>query len=462
MKKTVALLLSLMLAAGVFASCGNKDTKEETGNPSQTVTDNAGGANEENAESDESIDTSAYTPEGIIDSIYAQKSPLFPIGFMPLDMSDKDSYTTYLGLEDVSVIKEAAVSESMMGSQAFSLVVARVNDGENAKEIAEKMKDGINPRKWICVGADDIKYTSVGDLICFCMISTEYAEDFTADDAINAFTKVVNGEAAYIEASEETIPEDFTEENIDVTDGEIGEETDAEEAPEESTSDKENNTSESKPAEQETPAGTQQPMQPAEDVEEPAEQPEANTPAEEPEEVPAEPENVPAADPENTPAEAPVETPEAETPEEAPEEAPAETPTETVSLEGIINKMYEIKMPEFMLGFIPVDMSDEFAYGTYLGINDPSKIAEAVVSEPMIGAQAYSLVVARVAPGQDANAIANEMKAGIDPRKWVCVEADDIKVTVSGDLICFCMISTDFADAFTAQDAMDAFKSVAK
>lgn len=129
-------------------------------------------------------------------------------------------------------------------------------------------------------------------------------------------------------------------------------------------------------------------------------------------------------------------------------------------LESIINDMYAIKAPQFMLGSIPVDMTDEFSYNTYLGINDPAKIVEAVVSEAMIGSQAYSLVVARVAPGVDANAVAGEMKAGINPRKWICVEADDIKTAVVGDLVCFCMIDTEYAADYTAQDAIDSFISV--
>lgn len=413
MKKTAALLLALMLATGAFASCGNKDKNEETKAPDSTVTGNAAVEGEKEEENNAAADTSAFTAEGIIESIYAQKAPEFMIGFMPVDLNDKDSYTTYLGLEDISAIKEVAVSESMIGAQAYSLVVARVNEGENATEIAEKMKNGINPRKWVCVEADDIKYTAIDDLICFCMISSQYKEAFTADDAINAFAKVVSGEAEY---KTPEVPE------IDVV---PEEETTDEILPEEETADE---------------------ILPEEEITEDA----GNTPAASPEETPAEPEEVPAED--NAPAASPEETP------ASPEEAPAQTN----SLEEIINKMYEKKAPGMMLGFIPVDLNDEDSYTTYLGIKDPSKIAEVAVSEAMMGAQAYSLVVARVAPGQDANAVANEMKAGINPRKWICVEADDVKVTVSGDLICFCMISTVFSEEYTAQDAMDTFKAIAK
>lgn len=424
MKKTLAILLSLMLAAGVFASCGGK---EDTKNPSEGIENVEDGANNE---ASGTVDTSAFTTQGIIDSIYAQKAPLFIYGSIPVDMTDKDSYMTYLGIEDISKIKEATVSESMMGAQAYSLVVARVADGVDAKAVAEEMKAGINPRKWICVEADDVKVTTAGDLICFCMISTEYKEAMTADDAINAFTKVVNGEAKYAEASEEVLPEEIPE--ADVTDGVIPEDGNTETAPDDSKAEEsvlpEDNTSGDK-------AGT----------------------------VPEEEQSPAVNEEENVPAEMPEILPDEALSEEVPEGTDANTEiVGATGLEAIINDMYAIKAPQFMFGTMPVDLTDEFSYGTYLGIKDPSKVVEAVVSEPMIGAQAYSLVIARVAPGQDAAAVAAEMQAGIDPRKWVCVEADDVKVTTKGDLICFCMISTDFAEDYTAEDAMNAFKSVVK
>lgn len=460
MKKTLAIALSLMLAAGVFASCG-KNKNEDVKTPGTDIENAAGDTTENSAESNENestegVDTSAFTTQGIIDSIYAQKAPLFMYGSIPVDMTDKDSYMTYLGVEDISKIKEATVSESMMGAQAYSLVVARVADGVDAKAVAEEMKAGINPRKWICVEADDVKVTTAGDLICFCMISTEYKEAMTADDAINAFTKVVNGEAEYIEVSEEALPEE------EITDEEI-----VDEIPETDVEDvviPENGNTETAPNDSK--------------AEEPV-LPEDNTSGDKAETVPEEEQSPAVNEEENVPAETPEVLPEEVLPEEAlpeevlpeeeviPEEVPEGTDANTeivgaTGLEAIINDMYAIKAPQFMFGTMPVDLTDEFSYGTYLGIKDPSKVVEAVVSEPMIGAQAYSLVIARVAPGQDAAAVAAEMQAGIDPRKWVCVEADDVKVTTKGDLICFCMISTDFAEDYTAEDAMNAFKSVVK
>ena len=166
---------------------------------------------------------------------------------------------------------------------------------------------------------------------------------------------------------------------------------------------------------------------------------------------------------ENTPAVNPEEVEGEIADDEIAEDEIFEEEVEVSALAGIVDEIYAHKAPMFMYGTMPVDLTDEFSYTTYLGLSDVSKIEDAVVSESMIGAQAYSLVVAKVKEGQDAAAIAEEMKAGIDTRKWICVEADDVKVTTSGDLICFCMISSDFAPDFTAQDAIDGFmKAVAK
>ena len=397
MKKTLAVILSLVLAAGVFAACGKKNDKNDVNSDAEIS------------------DTSAYTLQGIVDSIYAQKAPLFMYGTMPVDLEDEFSYNTYLGLDDPSSIKEAVFSESMIGAQAYSLVIARVNEGQDATKVAESMKAGINPRKWVCVEADDVKVTTYGDLVCFVMISSEYKDTITADDIVNAFTNIMNGEAKYEEGAMPNIPE-MPEENFeeemeesDITEGELEDEV-------------------------------------------------IHLPA-------IEVDNEPAAMPEedNTPAVAPEVTPEVEVaPEEDGAEAEEEFEEDFVmpepsELEAIVNKIYEHKQPMFMLGTMPVDLTDEFSYKTYLGLEDISAIEDAVVSESMIGAQAYSLVVVKVKEGQDAAKVAESMKAGIDPRKWICVEADDIKTAVSGSYVLFCMIDSEYADAFTSQDAVDGF-----
>ena len=77
----------------------------------------------------------------------------------------------------------------------------------------------------------------------------------------------------------------------------------------------------------------------------------------------------------------------------------------------------------------------------------------------MMGSLAFSMVMVRTAEGADTRAVAESMKSGVDPRKWICVEADDLKVAGIGDVVMLIMVST--TGDMTAQSFVDAFQSVA-
>ena len=72
----------------------------------------------------------------------------------------------------------------------------------------------------------------------------------------------------------------------------------------------------------------------------------------------------------------------------------------------------------------------------YLGIPN-MEFAEALASEPMMNAQAHSICLVRVKEGDDAKAIAEQIRTSVNPRKWICVgvERDDVITAVRGDLI---------------------------
>ena len=156
-------------------------------------------ATEEVTEEDESTadepvadvaDTS--TADGIIEAINAIKAPEFMHGIIPVDIADPDALKMFTGLDSAEGIKEVAVCESLMGSQAFSLVVVKV-DGADAKATAEAMKAGIDQRKWICVEADDIKVSGKGDTVMLIMIDSEYRESISVEDVTEAFKTVCGG-----------------------------------------------------------------------------------------------------------------------------------------------------------------------------------------------------------------------------------------------------------------------------
>jgi len=130
------------------------------------------------------------------------------------------------------------------------------------------------------------------------------------------------------------------------------------------------------------------------------------------------------------------------------------------SLAEMIEAMYEVKDPGIAVGDVEIDLEDSDAVKAFTGLDDASGITEIAVSESMIGSQAYSLVLVRVADSKDAKAVAEAMAAGIDPWKWICVGADDLQVVGQGDVVMLFMVSTSLSDAVTSQEMVDAFQSL--
>jgi len=143
-----------------------------------------------------------------VDAIYEKQPVEFTVGpAMEIDLTDAWAVKSYLGLGEVQEnengeaapaadfgIKEAVFSESMIGAQAYSLVLVRLNDASKMEEIKKAMFDGIDTRKWICVEADQLRVVSCKDVILLVMASSQMAEGL-ADNMVNAFAGVINGEA---------------------------------------------------------------------------------------------------------------------------------------------------------------------------------------------------------------------------------------------------------------------------
>lgn len=148
-------------------------------------------------------------------------------------------------------------------------------------------------------------------------------------------------------------------------------------------------------------------------------------------------------------------------PTEAPTEAPAANLEGT--LEELLNQVIEQQPVEFMGGVIPVDLTDTsedglWAIKYYTGLDSAEGITEVGVYEPMMGSIAFSMVMVRTAEGMDAASVAEAMKAGIDQRKWICVEADDLMTASYGDVVMLIMVGSD--TGMTAQSFVDAFQTV--
>lgn len=220
MKKYLALALAILLALSALTACGGKkDDTDKT--PDQTVTDTpetgapdtdtpdtpdadpdepaARPDEEPGADDDFGADdgADAVEPDGalsdIVDAIYEKADPGYALGTIGVDLTDEYLLSYYTGLTDGSVLTAAVASEPMISSQAFSLIVARVADGQDAKSVAKDMLAGVNPAKWICVSADDMTAAVSGDIVLLVMVN-EYDGDIASADFANAFVDLYGGE----------------------------------------------------------------------------------------------------------------------------------------------------------------------------------------------------------------------------------------------------------------------------
>ena len=151
-----------------------------------------------------------------------------------------------------------------------------------------------------------------------------------------------------------------------------------------------------------------------------------------------------------------------------PSPAPTTAPTESVkhvegTMEELLNKIIEIQPVEFMGGTMPIDLTDTSEDGLWFlssntGLANADDITEAAVFGPMMGSIAYDMAMVRVKEGADVKTVAESMKTGIDPRKWICVEADDLQVVSYGDVVMLIMVASD--SGMTSQSFVDAFAQV--
>ena len=77
----------------------------------------------------------------------------------------------YIGTNDIKW-KEAIASESGIGSIAHSVVLIRMSEDATNDDIEDaktKIKENANPRKWLCVEAENVIVENKGDLVILIM-----------------------------------------------------------------------------------------------------------------------------------------------------------------------------------------------------------------------------------------------------------------------------------------------------
>lgn len=164
MKKMMALMLVLALAVSM-AACGSKGT--------------------------------AKTPlAGTMEENVMKIMEISPVEFMggavPVDLTDADAVKYFTGLSSGEKLTDVSVYESMTGSQAFSLILARVADAKDAEAVAKEMTENIDTRKWICVGADEKVAAGYSDTVMLIMLDSQLG--LNPQSFVDAFKSVCGGD----------------------------------------------------------------------------------------------------------------------------------------------------------------------------------------------------------------------------------------------------------------------------
>lgn len=122
-----------------------------------------------------------------------------------------------------------------------------------------------------------------------------------------------------------------------------------------------------------------------------------------------------------------------------------ETPKDINDIINTINKNNKNVLPELETMKVDIKNIDEVTSYTGLKINDG--IESIVVSEPLITSQAYSVAIVKVKDNADVEKIKQDMLDNIDMRRWICVSAEQLYITNSGNVIFSVMADKDVAKA---------------
>ena len=138
--------------------------------------------------------------KSMIKTIYSTSNTTLPsLETMKIDMSDNNTVSSYTSLKDNSDVEMVIVSEPLMSSQAYSLVVIKLKNGANIDSIKNQIYENINMRKWICVSAEKLYITNYDNVIFYVMSDEESAKSI-----YNSFKDYVgNNNGKELEKSED-------------------------------------------------------------------------------------------------------------------------------------------------------------------------------------------------------------------------------------------------------------------
>lgn len=192
MKLNKTSLLALALATSIsLAACGAPASEESTDTPAPTATPEASTPEDSSESTGDMGVAEVAEPDSelsaLVDSIYeAYPVELMMMQTTAIDLADESwlTYNTGLTAEQAELVDAGVKSESLTGSQAYSLVLLRVKDAADAQTVADAMLENIDPAKWVCVMADQQRVVTFDDKVLFVMASSELTDVNALIDAL--------------------------------------------------------------------------------------------------------------------------------------------------------------------------------------------------------------------------------------------------------------------------------------
>lgn len=155
--KKIALMLAAVLVVLLFAACGK---------PASSA-DSAANANLEG------------TLEEIMEKLY-EGIPEDQLPMLANNPITADNAEYMVGVT-ADNFKEGLSSEAMITAVAHSVCLLRAESAEAAEELAKQVEEKADPRKWICVEAEEKIVDRIGDVVVLIMTSAENAEIIDAN-----------------------------------------------------------------------------------------------------------------------------------------------------------------------------------------------------------------------------------------------------------------------------------------
>ena len=126
----------------------------------------------------------------------------------------------------------------------------------------------------------------------------------------------------------------------------------------------------------------------------------------------------------------------------------------------LMAKLYETVPVELslMTETTETSLSDAEMFAYVTGLQSNEGVVDAAVSMPMMGSQAYHVVLVRAESADKAAELAQYLFDNSDMARWVCVQATEKQAVVCGDLAFFVMLDPQYG--VTCDQIVEGFTTV--